>query len=48
MRTALVCHHDNPLNKEALPRFLAAESELCGIVVIEETGRRLRKRLLFE
>ena len=48
MRTALVCHHDNPLNKEALPRFLAAESELCGIVVIEETGRRLRKRLRFE
>ena len=48
MRVALVCHHDNPLNREALPRFLAAETGLCGIVVIEETGRRLRKRLRFE
>jgi hypothetical protein len=48
VRVALVCHHDNPLNREALPRFLAAEAELCGVVVIEETGRRLRKRLRFE
>ena len=48
MRVALVCHHDNPLNRESLPRFLAAETELCGVVVIEETGQRLRKRLRFE
>jgi methionyl-tRNA formyltransferase len=48
VRVALVCHHDNPLNREALPRFLAAETELCGVVVIEETGRRLRRRLEFE
>lgn len=48
MRIALVCHHDNPLNREALPRFLAAEGELAGIVVIRETGDRMWKRLRFE
>jgi folate-dependent phosphoribosylglycinamide formyltransferase PurN len=48
VRVALVCHHDNPLNREALPRFLAAEAELAGIVVITETGGRVWKRLRFE
>jgi hypothetical protein len=48
LRVALLCHHDNLLNKDALPRFLAAEAQLAGVVVIEESGRRLRKRLRFE
>lgn len=48
MRTALICHHDNPLNREALPRWMQSFSELAGIVVITETGSRLRKRLEFE
>lgn len=48
MRTLLICHHDNPLNRDALPGWLASFSELVGIVVITETkGRRLR-RLRFE
>ena len=48
MRTALICHHDNPLNREALPRWMQSFSELAGIVVITETGSRLRRRLEFE
>jgi hypothetical protein len=48
VRLALICHHDNPLNREALPRFLAAEEDLAGIVVIRETGGRMWKRLRFE
>jgi hypothetical protein len=48
VRTLLICHHDNPLNRDALPGWLASFSELVGIVVITETkGRRLR-RLRFE
>ena len=48
MRVALICHHDNPLNREALPRFLASEAELAGIIVITETGGRMWQRLRFE
>lgn len=45
MRTALICHHDNLLNREVMPRFLASFSELAGVVVITETRGRLLRRL---
>ena len=45
MRTALICHHDNPLNREVLPRWLASFSDLAGVVIIEETAGRLSKRI---
>ncbi len=48
MRTALICHHDNRLNREVLPRWLQSFSDLGGVVVITETGARLRKRMQFE
>jgi formyl transferase-like protein len=48
MRTAVICHHDNELNREVLPRWLASFSDLCGIVVITETKERTRRRLRFE
>jgi folate-dependent phosphoribosylglycinamide formyltransferase PurN len=48
MRTALICHDDNLLNREVLPRWLNSFSEVAGIVIISETGSRLRKRLRFE
>lgn len=48
MRTALICHHDNPINREALPGWLSSFSELAGLVVITETSRRRRRRLRFE
>jgi hypothetical protein len=48
MRTALICHHDNPLNRDVLPRFMATFSDLAGTVVIRERPGRMRKRLMFE
>ena len=48
MRTALICHHDNALNRDVLPRFLATCSDLAGVVVIRERPGRMKKRLMFE
>jgi hypothetical protein len=48
MRTALICHHDNPLNREVLPRFMETFSDLVGVVVIRERPGRMKKRLMFE
>jgi methionyl-tRNA formyltransferase len=48
MRTALICHHDNALNREILPRWLASFSDLAGVVIITETKERTRRRLRFE
>jgi folate-dependent phosphoribosylglycinamide formyltransferase PurN len=48
MRTGLICHHDNVLNREVLPRWLASFSELAGVVIITETGSRARERIRFE
>jgi len=45
MRTVLICHHDNTLNREVLPRWLASFSDLAGVVVIEETAGRMGKRV---
>ncbi len=44
MRTLLICHHDDPLDRDGLARWLASFSELAGVVVIEERrGRALRR-----
>jgi folate-dependent phosphoribosylglycinamide formyltransferase PurN len=48
VRTALICHHDNLLNREVLPRWLQSFSQVVGIVVIAETPGRLRERIRFE
>src|SRR5437868_1285912 len=45
MRTALICHADDPLNAEALPRWLASFSDLAGVVVLHEPRQRLWRRL---
>lgn len=45
MRIALICHHDNVLNREGVPAWLASFSELAGVVVIEETRGRLARRI---
>lgn len=45
MRTALIIHHDNPLNREVLPGFLASFSELAGVVLITEPKGRRWQRL---
>lgn len=45
MRTALICHHDEPLDLEALPRWLASFSEFVGLIVIDEEAARKRRRI---
>ena len=42
MKTVLICHDDDELNRLALPRWLASFSELVGIVSISE--KRVQKR----
>lgn len=44
-RLALICHHDNVLNRDVLPGWLAGVGDLVGVVVIGETGGRLAKRI---
>lgn len=48
MRTVLICHHDNPVNRQALPGWMASFSELAGVIVITETRARRLRRLRFE
>lgn len=45
VRTALICHEEEPLNRYSLPRWMASWSDLTGIVVLRETAERKRKRI---
>jgi len=45
MKTVLLCHGGDDLNRVALCRWLASFSQLSGIVVIEETRRRAVSRV---
>jgi Formyl transferase len=44
-RTVLICHHDEPLNCYGLARWLAAFTDLAGVVVIREPSARFWKRV---
>jgi|HubBroStandDraft_6_1064221.scaffolds.fasta_scaffold517025_2 folate-dependent phosphoribosylglycinamide formyltransferase PurN len=44
-RTVLICHHDEPLNRYGLPRWLATFTDLAGVVVIREPKVRFWKRV---
>ncbi len=44
MRTLLICHEDDILNREGLARWLASFSTLSGVVVLREPPSRLRRR----
>jgi folate-dependent phosphoribosylglycinamide formyltransferase PurN len=44
-RTALICHADDALNREGLARWLAATTNLVGVVILDEPARRIRKRI---
>lgn len=48
MRTLLICHEGATLDREGLARWLGSFSTLVGVVVIRETGTRLRKRIARE
>lgn len=44
-RSVLICHHDDPLNRFGLARWMASFTELSGIIVIREPKARLRRRI---
>ncbi len=44
-RTVLICHADDPLNREGLARWLAATTLLVGVIVLEEPPHRMRQRV---
>jgi hypothetical protein len=48
MRTLLICHHDAPLDREGLVRWLGSFSTYVGTVVIQEPPGRLRRRIARE
>ena len=45
MRTALICHHDAPLDHDAMVRWLGSFSNLVGIVRLTERPDRMKKRV---
>ena len=45
LKSVLICHHDEPLNRFGLARWMASFSDLAAIVVIREPGTRLKKRI---
>src|SRR5215469_18028099 len=44
-RTVLICHRNEPLNCYGLARWLAAFTDLAGVVVIREPSTRFWKRV---
>jgi formyl transferase-like protein len=45
MRTFLICHEEEELNRTALARWLASFSTLAGMIVLRETGKQKRRRM---
>lgn len=45
LKTLLICHHDAPLHRVAMARWLASFSDLTGIVEIREPRARLWRRV---
>jgi folate-dependent phosphoribosylglycinamide formyltransferase PurN len=44
-RSVLICHHDEPLNRFGLARWLASFTELVGIIVVHEPRARFWHRV---
>lgn len=44
-RIVLICHADDPLNREGLARWLASFGDLAGIVELRERGQRMWQRV---
>lgn len=44
-RSVLICHHDEPLNRFGLARWLASFTDLAAIIVIHEPPGRLFRRV---
>jgi hypothetical protein len=45
MRTLLICHEEDELNRVGLAAWLASFSDLAGVVVLRETPERKKKRI---
>jgi len=45
MRTVLICHHDDPMNRRGLAAWLGSFTDLVGLVVIRENKKRLARRI---
>jgi folate-dependent phosphoribosylglycinamide formyltransferase PurN len=45
MRTLLICHEDDALNRHGLSRWLNSFSDLVGIVAVSESKQRLWQRI---
>lgn len=49
MRTVLICHEADALDREGMARWLASFTELAGLIVLRETkgrmGRRVRREI---
>jgi folate-dependent phosphoribosylglycinamide formyltransferase PurN len=43
--SVLICHHDEPLNRHGLARWLASWTDLAAVVVIHEPPGRMRRRI---
>jgi folate-dependent phosphoribosylglycinamide formyltransferase PurN len=48
VRTALICHSDNPISFEVLPAWLSSFSEVVAVVVISERSARIVQRIKAE
>lgn len=45
MRTFLICHEEETLNRVALPRWLSSFSTVAGLLVLRETAQQKRRRI---
>jgi folate-dependent phosphoribosylglycinamide formyltransferase PurN len=45
MKTVLICHENDELNRIGLAAWMASFSELAGVIVLRETAARKRRRI---
>jgi hypothetical protein len=45
IKMVLICHHEDPINRIAVARWLASFTDLLGVISIQEPGGRLWKRI---
>lgn len=45
MKTVLICHQDEPMNRIGMARWLASFTDLLGMVVLHETAQQQRARV---
>lgn len=43
--SVLICHHDEPLNRDAMPRWLNSWSDVGAVIVIREESSRMKRRI---